>query len=65
MDEGNAAMRGEDGGDDNGRRDPYLRTPAAMRLVRTGGAPFGSRRRRRSVAGNPSLTVRGLRTEAN
>jgi hypothetical protein len=59
-DEGNAAMRGEDGGDDNGRRDPYLRTPAVMRVVRTGGAPFGSRRRRRSVRGNPRLTVRGF-----
>jgi hypothetical protein len=44
--EGNVAMRGEDGGDGNGRRDPYLRTPAAMRVVRAGGAPFGSRRRR-------------------
>jgi hypothetical protein len=41
---------------------PYLRTPAAMRSVRTGGAPFASRRRR-SVPGNPSLS-RGLLTEA-
>jgi hypothetical protein len=41
---------------------PYLRTPAAMRSVRTGGAPFASRWRR-SVPGNPSLS-RGLLTEA-
>jgi hypothetical protein len=48
-------MGGEDGGDGRvrGGGNPYLRRPATMRSVRTGGAPFGSRRRRR-VAGNPS-----------
>jgi hypothetical protein len=48
-------MGGEDGGDGRvrGGGNPYLRRPAAMRSVQTGGAPFDSRRRRR-VAGNPS-----------
>jgi hypothetical protein len=64
--EGNTAMGGEDGGDGRvrGGGNPYLRIPAAMRSVRTGGAPFGARRRRR-VAGNPSRSACGLLTEAN